>query len=217
MKFDVQKAIAVIDAHDFASDMWKTKDACELKVYECFEFSDEDEKERILTYMKSIALGAQQERDFMPQRRWNESLQEYVPILPSSTWSAGKTLVRLLGYRTGKSLSTKTLETHRDFIRLVVRGFCEPSEITWEYNGYRGLDRAYVLEGFGVLKKVFALLEATRRESSRREQLKDAENRVVSASAAAKDAQAKQFDARAALLLEIGDSDDLVPDTAPTL
>ena len=124
--------------------------------------------------------------------------------------------MRLLGYRTGKSLSTKTLETHRDFIRLVVRGFCEPSEITWEYNGYRGLDRAYVLEGFGVLKKVFALLEATRRESSRREQLKDAEN-ALSASAAAKEAQAKQFDARAALLLEIGDSDDLVPDTAPTL
>ena len=130
--------------------------------------------------MKSIALGAQQERDFMPQRRWNESLQEYVPILPSSTWSAGKTLVRCWGIGRVSRLSTDS-ETHRDFIRLVVRGFCEPSEITWEYNGYRGLDRAYVLEGFGVLKKVFALLEATHEGVLTKEQLKDAENRVVSA------------------------------------
>ena len=217
MKFDVQKAIAVIDAHDFASDMWKTKDACELKVYECFEFSDEDEKERILTYMKSIALGAQQERDFMPQRRWNESCRSMCPSFPPAPGVQEKTLVRLLGYRTGKSLSTrlwKRIATSSVlWCEVSVNRLKSPGNTT----GITVSTAPMCWRVFGNLKKVFALLEATRRESSRREHLKDAENRVVSASAAAKEAQAKQFDARAALLLEIGDSDDLVPDTAPTL
>ena len=45
MKFYVQNAFAVINAHDFSFDTWKTRDACQDKVYECFEFSNEDEKE----------------------------------------------------------------------------------------------------------------------------------------------------------------------------
>ena len=81
---------------------------CENIILRAFEFSDDQEKERILTYMKSIALGAQQERDFLPTKQWNTDIQDYERKVASDSWDAGTTLVRLLGYRTGRSLSTKT-------------------------------------------------------------------------------------------------------------
>ena len=113
--------------------------------------------------MKSIALGAQQERDFLPTRQWNKEIDDYERVIDSDSWDAGTTLVRLLGYRTGRSLSTKTLQTHRDFIALVVRDFCAQDEINWMWNGHNGLDRAYELEGFGNLAKVIAFTRATTR------------------------------------------------------
>ena len=149
--------------------------------------------------MKSIALGAQQERDFLPTKQWNQDIQDYERKVASDSWDAGTTLQRLLGYRTGRSLSTKTLETHRDFIALVVRDFCAPDEINWMWNGCCGLDRAYELASFGILEKVVDYNDATFQVAHKRWSW---EREVQNASAAKIDldvAIGKQLTARAAL------------------
>ena len=199
MKFNLEKAFESIAecGEKTARNSWRSDR--ENIILRAFEFSDDQEKERILTYMKSIALGAQQERDFLPTKQWNTDIQDYERKVASDSWDAGTTLVRLLGYRTGRSLSTKTLEAHRDFISLVVRDFCARDEINWMWNDGCGLDRAYELASFGILQKVIAFNDATHEVSHKRWYW---EREVQNASVAKIDldvAIEKQLTARAAL------------------
>ena len=206
MKFNLDKAFKSIAecGEKTARNSWRSDR--ENIILRAFEFSDDQEKERILTYMKSIALGAQQERDFLPTKQWNTDIQDYERKVASDSWDAGTTLQRLLGYRTGRSLSTKTLETHRDFIALVVRDFCAPDEINWMWNDGCRLDRAYELASFGILQKVIAFNDATHEVSHKRWYW---EREVQNASVAKIDldvAIEKQLTARAAL------TSDVLPD-----
>ena len=199
MKFNLDKALQSIADRGEEKVMYSYRSDREEIILRAFEFSDDQEKERILTYMKSIALGAQQERDFLPTKQWNQDIQDYERKVASDSWDAGTTLQRLLGYRTGRSLSTKTLETHRDFIALVVRDFCAPDEINWMWNGSCGLDRAYELASFGILEKVVDYNDATFQVAHKRWSW---EREVQNASAAKIDldvAIGKQLTARAAL------------------
>jgi hypothetical protein len=199
MKFNLDKALQSIADRGEEKVMYSYRSDREEIILRAFEFSDDQEKERILTYMKSIALGAQQERDFLPTRQWNKEIDDYERVIDSDSWDAGTTLVRLLGYRTGRSLSTKTLQTHRDFIALVVRDFCAPDEINWMWNGSCGLDRAYELASFGILEKVVDYNDATFQVAHKRWSW---EREVQNASAAKIDldvAIGKQLTARAAL------------------
>ena len=199
MKFNLDKALQSIADRGEEKVMYSYRSDREEIILRAFEFSDDQEKERILTYMKSIALGAQQERDFLPTKQWNQDIQDYERKVASDSWDAGTTLQRLLGYRTGRSLSTKTLETHRDFISLVVRDFCAQDEINWMWNGSCGLDRAYELASFGILEKVVDYNDATFQVAHKRWSW---EREVQNASAAKIDldvAIGKQLTARAAL------------------
>tara|TARA_Y100000004_G_scaffold181720_1_gene227733 strand:+ start:40 stop:702 length:663 start_codon:yes stop_codon:yes gene_type:complete len=203
MKFNLEKALNAIADYEKGEAPSKYVYQARRERYRvllpAFEFSDDQEKERILTYMKSIALGAQQERDFLPTRQWNKEIDDYERVIDSDSWDAGTTLVRLLGYRTGRSLSTKTLQTHRDFIALVVRDFCAQDEINWMWNGHNGLDRAYELEGFGNLAKVIAFTRATGEVARCRSVLGQASKRVEEAQKSYDDAIATQLASRAAL------------------
>ena len=69
MKFNLDKPLQSIADRGEEKVMYSYRSDREEIILRAFEFSDDQEKERILTYMKSIALGAQQERDFLPTKQ----------------------------------------------------------------------------------------------------------------------------------------------------
>ena len=69
MKFNLDKPLQSIADRGEEKVMYSYRSDREEIILRAFEFSDDQEKERILTYMKSIALGAQQEHDFLPTKQ----------------------------------------------------------------------------------------------------------------------------------------------------